>query len=235
MEHPDAATLRASMRPSFAPDPPGLEASIAPPSPAPEPGRFISVAAKIAVATVALLAGVSCGIYLMLTAHQRETQLAAKADGSMVIVETTAFTVNASIMFDDPEGVAEALDNLGKSEGVLHAAVWTGTEGQDPPFAEFRREGFEGPGARPGPTGQATVSVFEDSLHVSRGIVDLEGANIGQVAVAFSLARENAAFTELKGDVVRAAVAVATLAVGRVPISASAAEKSSRPSPRTSR
>ena len=86
--------------------------------------RITSVAAKLAGATVALIAMATVGIYLRLSEYQREGLLHAKELSATAVTRLFADTSAAAVVFEDPSDLKETLEKLGRNEEVAYAAVW---------------------------------------------------------------------------------------------------------------
>ena len=174
----------------------------------PTPPRLRSVGAKLASATVALVAMVTAGIYLQLSRHQRENLLRAKEASALAVVRLFADSSAAAVQFDDPAELQASLVTLGRNDDIEYGAVWAvaGTGRVTRRLAELRRGRSEEPHAVP-----ATINLRReaDRVALTAPIRDVNDRVIGVLAVTFSLSAENAAISRLERSALITSIAVA--------------------------
>ena len=171
--------------------------------------RLSSVGAKLAGATVALIAMSTAGINLRLSEYQRESLLHAKELSATAVTQLFADSCAAAVVFQDPTDLRETLRTLGRNEEIEYAAVWAVDDkgrvaGR---LAELRRG--------PPETGTGVPSALvlrreRERVVLVSPIHDPRGRVVGVQATAFSLAHENAAIARLKRTALLTSTAVAT-------------------------
>jgi two-component system chemotaxis sensor kinase CheA len=158
--------------------------------------RISSVAAKLAGATLALIALVTAGIYLQLSHYQRENLLHAKTLSASAVTRLFADSCAPAVVYDDPNDLRDTLATLGRNDDVEYAAVWSADESGRATrrLAELGR-GHPIMGVVPG-----TLQLRRDSDRVVlvAPVRDIRHKMVGGLVVAFSLAPENAAIARLE-------------------------------------
>ena len=171
--------------------------------------RVTSVTAKLAGATIGLIAMATAGIYLRLSEYQRESLLHAKELSATAVTRLFADSCAAAVVFEDPGELKQTLETLGRNEEIAYAAVWAVDDAGrvTRQLAELRRGNPE------------TVTAVPSSIRLRRAservvleapVRDIKGKLVGVLATAFSLARENAAIVRLERTALLTSCAVAT-------------------------
>jgi len=151
---------------------------------------------QLAGATVALMAMATAGIYLRLSAYQRENLLRAKELSASAVIRLFADSCAAAVVFDDPGELQNTLTILGRNEDIEYASVWavdrTGAVTRSCRVAQGRPE---------------TVAMVPASIELRRDpdrvvpiapVRDVNGRTIAVLVAAFSLKHENAAIVRLE-------------------------------------
>jgi HPt (histidine-containing phosphotransfer) domain-containing protein/HAMP domain-containing protein len=159
--------------------------------------RLSSVAFKLAGATVALMAMATAGIYLRLSAYQRENLLRAKEQSASAVIRLFADSCAAAVVFEDHNELRNTLAILGRNEDIEYASIWavdrTGVVTRQ--LAELSRGRSE------------TVAIVPASLTLRRDldrvvsiapVRDVKGNPVAVLVAAFSLAREHSAIVRLE-------------------------------------
>ena len=169
---------------------------------------LISLGAKLAGATVALVVIVTAAIYVKLSRHERETLLRSKEASASAVMRLFADSCAPAVVFDDQLDLQQNLTTLGRNEDVEYAAVW-----------KVDRDGRVGDRLAALERGRAeTVHSVPSSIQIRRDhdrvvpvvpVLDVRGELVAVVAAAFSLAPENAAISRLERSALLISVAVA--------------------------
>ncbi len=172
------------------------------------PARVVSVGAKLASATVALMIVVTAVVYCELSAYQREHLLQAKQRAAHAVARLFADSCAAPIVFGDNTAIDEALHRLGKSDDIPYAAVWS----SDDSGRAAQRLG------ELGPEGEITVGVIPKVLDLRREpsqlvlvapVRDVDAKLVGAVVITFSMVRENAVIAQVQSNTLFASGAIA--------------------------
>jgi signal transduction histidine kinase len=176
----------------------------------PKEGRFFSLGAKMAIATVLVVVVVAAIAAVGLTRHEREGLLHAKQQGAEMVLGLFIPSVSAALEFEDPIAVQEALDNLARDEEVRWAAVWAGD--QKEAMAVVTKGGVADGFVPPRPTGPQAL-LDADSLTLSRPVTGPAGEPLGMVSVEYALEREAAAFEEVRNLILGASAVTGVIVV----------------------
>jgi HPt (histidine-containing phosphotransfer) domain-containing protein/HAMP domain-containing protein len=170
-------------------------------------GRIVSVGSKLAGATVALMLLVTAGVYVKLSAYQRENLLQAKEMAAAAVSRLFADSCAAPVVFSDEQAIKEALTTLGRNEDVEYGAVFAadraGHIGQK--LGELSRGVPETPHSVIG----TTIERLRDRVVISSPVRTPEGDVVAVSTIAFSLARENAAISEVRARTLGVSATVA--------------------------
>lgn len=146
----------------------------------------LSVATRLALATV-LVVAVASGVAAWVIVHQQRNRLIeAKRIAAGMVVDLLVGALAPALDFDDEDGAKQAIEGLRSNPDVVHAAAWSAEAA--PPIAELTTG--SAPTTPPRPSADAT-RVSEDAIDVERVVRAPEGGTVGQVSVRFSLAPEN--------------------------------------------
>ncbi len=188
-------------------------------TPSPPARRTVSVGTRLAGATVAVLA-VAMGIaYVQVSAHERESLLAAKEDAGTIVARLFAAGLVAPMTFSDDRSAQEQASLLMTDDDAIYGAAWSiDGENADRPLrkvAEVRRSDFTPPTPQVRPW--AHVERGRQRMMVEAPVVDATGKLTGVAQVVLSLDKENAAIAALErrtlGGAAALAVGVAVLLV----------------------
>jgi two-component system, chemotaxis family, sensor kinase CheA len=157
------------------------------------PRRFVSIRTKLATATVVIIAAIATAGFFVLRNHERHNLISAKESAARMTCALFTASVTAAISFEDTRDMQGWLNNLGRNEEVVDAAVYE--VAPDAPSTVGRKLGSlaRGRHSLPTPTdvpAETRTAFTDDVLIVESPIRDLEGNIIGVSDVAFSLARE---------------------------------------------
>jgi signal transduction histidine kinase/HPt (histidine-containing phosphotransfer) domain-containing protein len=171
----------------------------------------ISVGTKLAVGTVAMIAIVSICVYFALSAHERKSLFQSKELAASMVTKLFSSSVAAVVQFQDQQGMSDSLAQLRQNPDVDATTIFkVSPEGKHEKLGGFARDGvaaIEIP-----PNVKAGVASHQNGrLVLSENILDPQGAQLGRVVAAFSLAREEATFAKLKKNILLTATGVAFL------------------------
>jgi two-component system chemotaxis sensor kinase CheA len=171
--------------------------------------RLSSVAAKLAGATIALIAMATAGIYLRLREYQRESLLHAKELSATAVTRLFADSCAAAVVFDDPGDLRHTLETLGRNEEIEYVTVWAvDSAGRATrQLAELKR-------GKPEPVTAVPAIIvtrrYRDRVVLVAPVRGIKGEIVGVLTTAFSLARENAAIARLERTALLTSTGVAT-------------------------
>jgi two-component system chemotaxis sensor kinase CheA len=159
--------------------------------------RGVSIGTKLTIATLAVLLLVSVLLYRELTRRERQSLLAAKETAAMMVADLFAASLSAPLDFADNEAVETELRHLEQNGEVECAAVFL--KAATTPVARIER-GCDA--SAPVEASQVGRGIFhEDRVEVARLVVGRGNVDVGRARIAFSLARENAAFAESRRQI----------------------------------
>lgn len=169
---------------------------------------MVSVGTKLASATVLLMLIATAIVYEALSSHQREGLLRAKEMAAVAVTRLFADSCAAPIVFGDTGAIRDALGNLGRSDDVPYAAVWssddTGRLG-----ALITDLGSGSPVPLSGIPSALEVQREASRLVLFAPVRDLDRKLVGMAVVTFSLARENHLIGEVRRSTLFASAAIA--------------------------
>jgi signal transduction histidine kinase len=172
------------------------------------PGRFTSIATKLAVGATALIILVTTVVYVKLTRYQRENLLHSKETAASAMSRLFADWCVAGVVFDDEGTIKEALATLGRNAEVEYAAVWVvdsaGNVGHQ--IGQLQRGRAE---PLAGVSQQMRLERRTDRVVLASPVRDQSGKLLAMALVAFSLARENAAIANVQRTTLIISIAVA--------------------------
>jgi len=173
--------------------------------------KGLSVGAKLALATVTIIALVAAVVTLEITTRERDTLIGGKRAAAAVASDLLAATLIAPLDFADEDAIDADLKNLSANRDVLWAAVFPATG--HPRVVMLRPDATALiPGA---PPHEAPGMVWTESrLEVARPIVRADGRRLGTLLVAFDLSPEIATFAATRRRILWMSLAVAAATVG---------------------
>jgi two-component system chemotaxis sensor kinase CheA len=148
-------------------------------------------------------------IYLRLSEYQRESLLHAKERSATAVTRLFADSCAPAVIFEDPGELRQNLETLGRNEEIEYVAVWAvdGAGRVARKLAELRRGDPETVAAVPG---TIRLQRRSDRVVLEAPVRDIRGKLVGVLAIAFSLAGENAAIVRLERTALLTSSAVAT-------------------------
>lgn len=146
-----------------------------------------SVATRLALATVLVVALASAAAAWELARNERGRLIDAKRVAAGMVVDLLVGALAPALDFDDEDGARQAIEGLRSNPDVVRAVAWSAES--TAPLAELGAAGGATPAARPA---EDAVRVGDDAIEVERVVRGTDGASLGHVAVRFSLAPENA-------------------------------------------
>lgn len=167
----------------------------------------LSVGAKLAAVTVAILTVVAALVTIELATRERATLIAGKQASAAVVSDLFAAELVAPLDFADEDAIRAEVDNLRASPDVLWAAVFPEDEQAGIARASYFREGVA-----PFSIAKAdapSTRVLEGRVEVARRIVRPDGAALGTVVIAVSLAPEEATFRDTRRRILLYSLAIA--------------------------
>lgn len=159
--------------------------------------RGVSIGTKLTTATLAVLLLVSVLLYRELTRRERQSLLAAKETAAMMVADLFAASLSAPLDFADNEAVETELRHLEQNGEVECAAVFL--KAATRPVAKIERGCDATAPIEPSQVGRGIF--HEDRVEVTRLVVGRGNVDVGRARIAFSLARENAAFAESRRQI----------------------------------
>jgi two-component system chemotaxis sensor kinase CheA len=170
--------------------------------------RLSSLGAKLAGATVVLIAIVTAAIYFSLSRQERETLLGAKEASASAVTRLFADSCAPAVVFEDQLDLRQNLTTLARNQDVEYAAIWkVDRAGRvTDRLAELARGRSE---TTPGVPANIQIRRDRDRVVPVAPVRDVKGELVGVVAVAFSLSPENAAISRLERSTLLISVALA--------------------------
>jgi PAS domain S-box-containing protein len=149
----------------------------------------LSIGAKLALATTLVLVAVSTLLFRELTRRERQSLISAKATAASMVADLFAESLSAALDFDDADAITGELHHLEANPEVLCASVFA-RDGKVAGNLDRDCHGMET--SAPGDGGEVTT--LDDRVVVTRTVHGRNDVVVGHARVAFSLARENAAY-----------------------------------------
>jgi PAS domain-containing protein len=155
-----------------------------------EDKRGLSIGARLALATMGVLAIASVLLYMELTRRERQGLVAAKSMAAAMVADIFAVELAAPLDFADQDAIEAELTKLRANPEVSCAAVW----GEDSPSPLANVAVGCDATAPLTALDLARPAVRQDRVEVARVIIGPRGKPVGKARIVFSLARENEAF-----------------------------------------
>ncbi len=180
---------------------------------APSPSRrFLSVGTKLTATTIVVLLVATAAVFVGLSRFEREKMLRAKEQAARAVTELFLRAVSTPVVFDDATGMRDSVALLGLDPEVLGVELWrvTGPQQTGERLAVQLRHAQE---ASLGPRWVDSVVVQRraDRIILRDAVRDSENKVIAVAAIQYSLANENAAYVELRHQILTAAAGVAAV------------------------
>src|SRR5688572_17004858 len=153
--------------------------------------RMTSLGTKLALATVGVLSVISVLLYLQLTSREQQHLLSSKTTAAGMVTNLFAASLAAPLDFGDADAIETELGNLRTNPEIIQAWVWS--SGTADPITRLHRERSLAEESPPNGIDVGT-RLLADRVEVARPVIGRTGQPVGRVAVAFSLAAENATF-----------------------------------------
>jgi two-component system chemotaxis sensor kinase CheA len=184
---------------------------------------FVSVGAKLAGATIAVMLILAAVLYTKLSAYQRENLLQAKQMAATAVTRLFAYSCAAPIVFADRAAIEDFLANLGRGDDVPYASVWSSNDAGQPNAMLGQL------GSGPGVDVVSIPAALETRREANRLVLlapvrDPDGKVIGVGIVTFSLARENQLIAQVRSNTllisggIAAGISLLLLAIARFAI-----------------
>lgn len=173
-----------------------------------------SVGAKLAAATVLLVAILAVTLQTSLVHYERERVLHAKEAGAEMLVHFFTAGLAAPLAFNDDRGVEEQVRLLAANDDVVYGGVWPLLQDEPNTFApvmgELNRRGLAvvPPAGMPG---SMRMRWSRETLQIEAPVFDPSGKPLGAAVVAFRLDKERAAVAAMEKRVLALALTAATL------------------------
>lgn len=177
------------------------------------PGRRVSIGQKLAIGTVGVVSLVCACAYFALTAHEYTSLFRSKELAASMVTKLFSSSLGAVVQFSDQQGLTDSLAQLQQNHDIDAAAVFKlAPGGKGELLGGFARNNAQTIGQLPSlqPGG---AQRHEGRLLFVEDVRDPQGAALGRVVAAFSLAREEATFTRLKRNILLSSGAAALLLV----------------------
>jgi signal transduction histidine kinase len=174
--------------------------------------RFVSVGSKLTVAIIVVLALVTVAVYIGLSRFEREKMLSAREQGVRAVGELFLRSVSTPVVFDDATAIRESVALLGLDPEVLGIQLWRATPARETRelLAAQLRDRVEG-GVAPRWVDHFGIERHADRIVFRNAVRDQDKKVIAVAAVQYSLARENAAYAELRRQILVTAAGVAAV------------------------
>ncbi|HMJ55878.1 MAG TPA: ATP-binding protein [Polyangiaceae bacterium] len=173
---------------------------------------MLSVGSKLSAATIALALVVTAGIYVKLSAYQRENLLSSKELAASAVTRLFADSCAAPVVFNDDPAINEALTTLGRNEEIQSAMVWSvdraGHLKQKVGELSRTSNPIDAPKSLPS---AVTLERHPDRVVLNSPVRDQNGQAVAVATITFSLARENAAIADVER---RTLIVSASVAIG---------------------
>lgn len=158
--------------------------------------RILSVGTKLAGATAVLILLVAAGVYVALGRYELDNLFRTKEVAAFAVTKLFADWTVPAVEFTDEASINDELVSLGHNEEIEYAAIWAVNEDKiGPRLGELRRGAPETPTSVPA---DPELVRTPNRMTVLCPVRAPTGKPIGAVAVAFSLAKENAAIAVIK-------------------------------------
>jgi two-component system chemotaxis sensor kinase CheA len=171
---------------------------------------MVSVGSKLSAATIALALVVTAGIYVKLSAYQRENLISSKELAASAVTRLFADSCAAPVVFNDDPAINEALATLGRNQEIQAATVWsvdrTGHVRQKLGELSRNAQAIDAPTSLPS---SVTVERHPDRVVLNSPVRDQNGQAVAVATITFSLARENAAIADVERRTLLVSVGVA--------------------------
>ncbi|HYU16260.1 MAG TPA: Hpt domain-containing protein, partial [Candidatus Acidoferrum sp.] len=162
-------------------------------------GRFFSIASKLTLATLGLLAAASAVTYVGMIRYARESMLLRKERSARMAGELFLRSASTPVLFDDAVGIRDTVSLLAQNPEVLGIDLWraVGSHGLGANLAGTHRDAM-GVVVSPRWLDSAEVERLPDRVIFRGPVVDPDGDVLAVAAVQYSLAWDNAGFAELE-------------------------------------
>jgi signal transduction histidine kinase/HAMP domain-containing protein len=171
---------------------------------------MVSVGSKLSAATIALALLVTAGIYVKLSAYQRENLISSKELAASAVTRLFADSCAAPVVFNDDPAINEALSTLGRNQEIQGATVWSvdSTGHIKQKLGELARHTntIDAPTSLPS---AVTIERHPDRVVLNSPVRDQNGQSVAVATITFSLARENAAIADVERRTLLVSVGVA--------------------------
>jgi two-component system chemotaxis sensor kinase CheA len=170
---------------------------------------MVSVGSKLSAATIALALAVTAGIYVKLSAYQRENLLSAKELSASAVTRLFADSCAAAVVFNDDPAINEGLATLGRNEEIQGATVWSVDQAGHikQKLGELSRgKVVDAPRMVPA---TVTLERHPDRVVLNSPVRDQIGNAVAVATITFSLARENAAIADVERRTLIVSIGVA--------------------------
>jgi two-component system, chemotaxis family, sensor kinase CheA len=155
------------------------------------PGRFVSLAAKLAAITIVVVTFVCALVVLELTRRERARVVDSKQAAASMVADLFVASIVPALDYKDQQGIVYDVETLRSTRDIIYAAVWLSDSPQ--PAAEFRAK--RAPVfALDRPPAKTANRRTDDHIDLIRVVKSATNADIGTVLIRVSLAHENEAF-----------------------------------------
>ncbi len=163
----------------------------------------LTLGARLAVSTCALLALFAVGAVIQMTATERDRRFEARISAGQATADLYAELLRPPLVFEDPKTAEDELTALVRTHGAIGADAWLGTA-PGRPFAHVGASGADE--AMPTVPGVATRGRV---VEITRTIVDPDGAPIGALRLRLSLEADEHAFVQARERILATTCGVA--------------------------
>lgn len=154
------------------------------------PERFVSIGTRLGGMMVLVVGVASVCTFAWSTVRERDAILEAKQKAAYMVADLFALSLGAPLDFGDEDAIAVELAHLRMNPEVSAAVVWQ--LGRRHPIGTSGAPQQPGRAAPAGPSTHRTADILE----VVRPVLGGDGKVVGTTLIEFSLARENAAYSE---------------------------------------
>jgi two-component system, sensor histidine kinase and response regulator len=155
--------------------------------------KDISLGTRIPVVVCSVIAGTLMTVSIGVARREREARIDAKQDAAQAVLNLWAASLSAPVVFDDADGISEAMGHLSINHDIVDASVWkqnvrTGAERCLDSLKRCDKQ-MRAPGVG--------IEWLDDRVQIAAAIRDPAGRPIGIATISVSLVAENAEYAAL--------------------------------------
>jgi two-component system chemotaxis sensor kinase CheA len=173
--------------------------------------RFVSVGARLAASTAAVISVFSLAAFFGLSQYQWQTLVEGRAASARQVMSLFAELVAAPLVFEDEKGIEEGVKYVLRNPDLLFARVTSVDAGAKQKVAhQYIKPGV---GREEQITLGSETIPFDDRVVVTSVVKDTDGKVIGGATLSFALTSEIAAYARLRMQILFGALAIALVLI----------------------